>query len=68
MDRVEALVRRLAPEAVCDDCIVERLTLAAAHQATQRTRELAGSNAYERRSDLCTICGKTKLVIRRTPK
>jgi hypothetical protein len=64
-DKVEALIGRLAPEPICDDCIVERLGLAALHQASQRTRELAGMRGYERGQDECAICGSAKLVIRR---
>jgi hypothetical protein len=30
-DRVEALIGRLAPAAICDECIVERLALNALH-------------------------------------
>lgn len=67
-DRVEALIGRLAPEPICDECIVERLGLSALHQASQRTRELAGMRGYERRQDDCTICGTAKFVIRRKGK
>jgi hypothetical protein len=66
MDRVEALIHRLGPAAICDDCIVERLSLGALHQASLRTRELAGTSAYERCEDECAICGDAKAVIRRT--
>lgn len=65
MDRVEAFVHRLAPAAICDDCIVERLSLGALHQASLRTRELAGSHAYERCQGTCALCGESKDVIRR---
>ncbi|PZU10733.1 MAG: hypothetical protein DI605_03565 [Sphingomonas sp.] len=65
MDRVEALIHRLAPAAICDDCIVERLGLAALHQASLRTRELAGTRAYERSEEPCSLCGEPKSVIRR---
>jgi hypothetical protein len=63
-DRVEALIGRLAPAAICDECIVERLSLTALHQASHRTRELAGMRGYERRDDYCAICGEAKPVIR----
>ena len=67
-DKVEALIGRLAPEPICDDCIVERLGLSAKHQASQRTHELAGMRGYERRQDDCAICGTAKMVIRRKGK
>ena len=65
MDRVEALIHRLAPAAICDDRIVERLGLNAVHQASLRTRELAGMRAYERSEEPCSLCGEPKSVIRR---
>jgi hypothetical protein len=68
MDRVEALIARLAPVPICDECIVERLSLAALHQASQRTRELAGQRGYERATAECATCGEAKSVIRRCPR
>lgn len=59
---------RLAPAAICDDCIVERLALNAPHQASQRTHELAGQRGYERSEENCAICGAAKSVIRRSRK
>lgn len=67
-DKVEALIGRLAPEPICDECIVERLGLSALHQASQRTRALAGMRGYERYEDDCAICGATKTVTRRKGK
>jgi hypothetical protein len=64
-DRVEALIGRLAPGAICDECIVERLALNAPHLASHRTRELAGMRGFERREDGCAICGEVKSVTRR---
>jgi len=68
MDRVEALIARLAPVPICDECIVERLNLAALHQASQRTRELAGQRGYARANAECSTCGESKSVIRRCPR
>ena len=62
---VERLVSRLSPEAICDDCITERLGLSVRQHVNHKTRELAGSNGFERRKDICSLCGVTKLVIRR---
>jgi hypothetical protein len=65
MDRVEALISRLAPEPICDACIVERLALSALHQASHRTRELAGSRGFERLQGTCATCAETRSTIRR---
>lgn len=65
VDRVAALIGRLAPAPICDPCLVERLGLTALHQASQRTRDLAGSRGYQRLDAACAICGETGPVIRR---
>lgn len=64
-DQVRALIERLAPEPVCDDCITERLGLGVRAHANIRTRELAGVGGFERRKDVCSLCGETRMVIRR---
>lgn len=64
LNDVERLVLRLAPEAICDDCIAERLGLSVRQHANHKTRELAGSNGFTRAKDVCGLCGATKLVIR----
>jgi hypothetical protein len=63
---VAAFIGRLSPEAVCDDCIAERLKLSVRQHANHKTQELAGSGGYERRKAPCSLCGAEKLVIRRT--
>lgn len=62
---VRALIDRLAPEPICDDCVAERLGLSVRQHANHKTRELAGSNGFERRKDICSMCFAEKLVIRR---
>ena len=64
-DRVRALIERLAPEPVCDDCIAERLELTVRQGANHATRELAGGDGFERKLAACSLCGATKKVIRR---
>lgn len=64
-DQVRALIERLAPEPVCDDCIAERLALSVREHANIRTRELAGAGGFERRKDVGSLCGETRMVIRR---
>ena len=65
-DLVASLISRLAPAAICDDCIAERLGLSVRQHANHKTRELAGSDGFERRKDRCSLCGQEKLVIRRS--
>src|SRR3546814_11801099 len=42
VDRVEALIGRLAPAAICDECIVDKLGLLALQQASHRARDMTG--------------------------
>jgi uncharacterized protein YaaQ len=66
IDRIRAFVTRLAPAAVCDDCIAERLELSVRQQAIDVTRELAGTQGFVRQKGPCALCGADKLVIRGT--
>ncbi len=65
LNPVWSLIERLSPEPVCDDCITERLGLSVRQHANHKTRELAGTNGFRRGKDACTLCGATKIVIRR---
>lgn len=65
LDDVRALVTRLSPEPVCDDCIVERLDLSMRQHTNHESRELAGIDGFERRKGRCSLCESDKLVIRR---
>jgi uncharacterized protein YaaQ len=65
LDDVRALISRLSPQAVCDDCIADRLHLSVRQHANHKTRELAGTGGFERRKAPCSLCGSEKLVIRR---
>lgn len=64
-DQVSAFIERLAPEPVCDDCITERLGLSVRQHANHKTRELAGQAGFDRRLDICALCGAAKKVIRK---
>ena len=65
LDDVRALIIRLSPQAVCDDCIADRLHLSVRQHANHKTRELAGTGGFERRKARCSLCDGEKLVIRR---
>lgn len=65
IDDVRAFITRLSPEPVCDSCIAERLNLSVPQHANHKTRELAGTDGFERRKALCSLCSAEKLVIRR---
>jgi hypothetical protein len=63
LDQVKAFVARLSPDAVCDDCIAERLDFTVRQHANHKTRELAGTSGFERSKGPCILCGAEKLVI-----
>ncbi len=65
LESVGAFITRLSPAPVCDSCITEHLKLSNRQSTGQHTRELAGSNGYERRRDICSLCFGEMLVIRR---
>lgn len=67
-DKLEALISVLAPEAACDPCIADRLGLGSEHQATHRSRELAGDGEFERCTGTCALCGETRAVTRKYPR
>jgi hypothetical protein len=64
LDQVSSLIKRLAPSAICDDCITERLGLTVRQHANHKTRELAGLEGFERALGDCALCGTKKKVIR----
>ncbi|NCQ64303.1 MAG: hypothetical protein GW757_10325 [Alphaproteobacteria bacterium] len=65
---VRALVERLDGEAVCDDCITQRLGLSIRQHANYKTLELAGIQGFERTFDQCALCGSKRKVIRKVRK
>lgn len=65
LQNIEKLVSRLSPEPVCDTCITEKLDLDPLEHADHAARELAGTNGFELLSGACSLCGETRLVIRR---
>lgn len=65
LERVRALVERLSPEPISDDCVAQNLDLSVRQHANHKTRELAGMRGFERQKDACAICGNDKMVIRK---
>lgn len=68
VERVRGLIERLAPQPICDECVAEKLDLPWTAQANQAARELAGADGFERRSDICTICGAPRVVTRKVAR
>jgi len=67
-DQVRRMIERLAPEAICDDCVADKLELADGQGVAQACRELAGQDGFERARGRCSICGVSKRVARKRPR
>lgn len=68
LENVRRFVTRLSPDPVCDDCITDKLGLPAREHANHMSRELSGTSGFERQRNVCSLCGKVKLVINAKPK
>ena len=68
LEEVAKLIVRLTPEPICDDCVADTLKLSARQHANHKTRELAGSNGFERSRRACSMCGVEKVSIRHLSK
>ena len=60
LEQVREFVIRQAPNAVCDDCIADRLNLSARQHANHKTRELATAAGFDRRVQTCALCKSEK--------
>ena len=66
MDDVVATLARIAPHAICDDCLAAAVGIAPRQHANHKTRALETRPGFDRRVDVCSRCGRTKKVIRAT--
>lgn len=64
LDDVAHLIKQVAPNAICDDCISERLELTVRQHANIKTRELANHPGFLREKGECYSCGSSKKVIK----
>ena len=62
-EEVAALLVRISPKALCDDCIADELELTVRQHANHKTRELAQESGFSRRKEKCPSCQKEKEVI-----
>ncbi len=65
LDQVEQLITQRSPKPLCDDCIAIVLNITPRQHANHKTRKLAQSPKFDRRNDICSSCGSTKLVIKK---
>ena len=64
LERVKSLLAKIAPNAVCDDCMARDLAITPRQHANHKTRELARLPAFERKQGTCAMCKGHKKVIR----
>jgi hypothetical protein len=64
LDDVKDFIIRQSPQAICDDCIAAKLGLSVRQHANHKTLDLARARGFDRRKDICSICGAEKKVIR----
>jgi hypothetical protein len=60
---IEAYLRRNPGMVYCGDCLSSNLAIRPRQQVQQKTYRLADSPSFERRSNLCACCRRTKLAI-----
>ena len=64
LDDVRDLITRRNGDAICDDCIADRLKLSVRQHANRKTNILKNEAGFIRRKDRCPVCDGDKLVIR----
>lgn len=62
IEEYEALLERVAPKPLCDDCSAEKLGFSQRQTANQFSRALAATSNFYRRRDICYSCRDQKLV------
>lgn len=66
LESVRKLIVRIAPDAMCDDCIAIALKISPRQHANHKTRELASVPGFVRAKGVCLGCEKDgKLVMRK---
>jgi hypothetical protein len=63
LQQVRALIIARTPQAICDDCIAAKLNLSVRQHANHKTRELEKLPRYDRRVQVCSVCGSEKKSI-----
>jgi len=56
-------VSDIAPKAICDDCLANKLNFSRRQTANQITRRLSQSPSFEKAKRVCSYCYETKLSI-----
>ena len=63
-EKVIDLLRERSSEKLCDDCIAQLTAIPNRIAVSQITHPIGLTSDFVRDDDVCSRCGKTKLVIR----
>ena len=66
LEQVRDFLISHSPRAVCDDCIANKLKLR--QRANSKTRELEKKRRFDRRIQVCSVCGKERKSISYAPR
>ena len=64
-DDVRKLIERLAPSAVCDECVADKLGLAEQQEASTAAHELVATRRFARGRASCVLCEVERMTTRR---
>jgi hypothetical protein len=64
LDDVHDLLVQRKGDAICDDCIADKLRLTVHQHANHKTNVLKNERDFNRQKDICPVCKGNKLVIR----
>lgn len=66
LERVKALIKRLAPSGICDGCLSEAVKIETRSEARALARQLVGHDGLERANGSCCMCRNVRAVTRKT--
>jgi hypothetical protein len=62
IERVQALVTRLAPAGICDGCLAKAAGVEGRTDARFLARQLIGSDGFRRTNSTCCMCSNARAV------
>jgi hypothetical protein len=65
-ERIYAFLKRIAPKAICDDCLAKEAGVSQRQTVNTVASTLALTAEFDRRNGDCSICKNQKLVTRKS--
>jgi hypothetical protein len=66
LDRIRQFVERVAPLAVCEECLADHLADVPGEEVHLSVNELAVERGFDRARAPCALCGNERLVIEKS--